>query len=342
MIEEATQKKQYFKNSPKFTLYLFGLGGLLAFITISAWWDLTFSEFNVKDYIANTLILIAISLATMVLTDMLSAETNKNKIVGVYNIASNDYENIRNQIAGIRVYFSQWYFWYLDIETKKKREGHLLLHGFDGIAARKIVSYAEIIDIDLMKGNALTVKTLPNGKKVVLPRIETEEQETAVKEVLSGLHDVKKANPNEYLFVEDVAEVNMRDLERQDYLRHRKAQSKRRMYILRVIIVVLFSLLLVALMPAGEEGDNARKWWLYAQRIGAFVSSFISGWMVGSTDTNAESALIKDKASILAVFKDCYVKKLWQPKTQEELDEETIEEYEKQQANLAETPAMSI
>ena len=67
-------KPKKFRATTKLWFYLGGLAGLLAFIGISAWWDLTFGEFNLVDFIADTLILIAIALATMVLSDLLAEE----------------------------------------------------------------------------------------------------------------------------------------------------------------------------------------------------------------------------------------------------------------------------
>ena len=327
-MNEEKQKK--FKSSPKLYFYLGGLGGLLAFIAISAWWDLTFGSFDLKTFIADTLILIAIALATMVLSDLLSEETNKNKILGVYNYACNDYEAIHTAVAGILIYFSQWYFWFLEKETRRKREGFLALHGFEGTEARKIVAYAELADVPRMQ-NGKAVKELDNGKKVILPRIETEEQLFAINSVLKGEQDVKTTNYATYLFIDDISEANMSALERQEYLERRRKASKRKAYIMRIVMLVLTCALMAALVPADDEEGSKNKWWLFAKRLGVFVTSFISGWLAGSTDVAAEAKKIKDKTAILTSFKDCHDKGLWKFKTQEELDEEAIEEYEREQ-----------
>lgn len=329
------EKQQKFKPTTKLWFYLGGLAGLLAFIGISAWWDLTFGAFNVKDFIADTLILIAIALATMVLSDLLSEETNMNKILGVYNIAKNDYEVAHNKVAGILIYFSQWYFWYRSQETRRKREGYLTLHGFDGVSARKIVAYAELSDLELMRNcEKYYVKVLFDGKKVPFKKIETEEQAEAFLSVMKGEQDVKNVDYSVYLFTDDIQEANMSSLERQRYLKKRRAQSKRKAYIMRIIMIVFTSLLMAALAPADdEEGSGKNKWWIFFKRIGVFVTSFISGWLAGATDTVAKAAQIKDKTSILTSFGDCYDKKLWQPKTQEELDEEAIQEWERESGN---------
>ena len=330
MSEEQKEKQPRFKTSPKLYFYLGGLVGLLAFIGISAWWDLTFGAFDAKNFIADTLILIGIAIGTMFLTDLLSQETNMNKVIGVFNIARNDYENIYRQIAGILIYFSQWYLWYLGKETKKKREGYLVLHGIDGISAKKIVAYAALSDIpEMVKCEKFYVKTLPNGKKIPFKKVETKEQEEAIYAVLKGEQDVKNTAYSTYLFTEDEAEINMSVLERQEYLERRRKQSKRKSYIMRVVSVVFIALLMAALAPADEEeGGGKNRWWLLMKRLSVFVTSFISGWLAGATDVTARAAKVKDKIAILHSFKDCYDKKLWIPKSEEELDQEAVNEWE--------------
>ena len=329
-MNEEKQKK--FRASTKLWFYLGGLAGLLAFIGISAWWDLTFGAFNLKDFIADTLILIAIAIATMVLSDLLSEETNMNRVYGVYNIARNEFEAILLSVEPIKVYFSQWYFWYLERETKRKREGYLMLHGIEGTDSKKIVKYATLSDVMGMKTSTKKyIKELNDGTKIVLPRLETEEQVQAVKSVLKGEQDVKNTNYSVYLFTDDISEANMSTLERQTYLERRRKQSKRKAYVMRIIMLVLTCFLMAALAPDGDEAANANKWWLFLKRLGVFVTSFISGWLAGSTDIVAKASQIKDKKDKLAIFKDCYDKQLWKPLTEEELDKKFIEEYEKEQ-----------
>ena len=326
MSGEERQRK--FKLSPKLWFYLGGLGGLLAFIAISAWWDLTFGAFDVKAFVADTLILIAISLATMVLSDLLSEEANMNKILGKYNIACNEYMKIMAAIEPIRVYFVQWFFWEKERETAAKREGYLTLHGFEGIDARKIVRYGEISDIPLMKGEKTYIKVLDDGTKVPMPRISTPEQEEAVRSVLGGEQDVKDVNYTEYLFIESESEANMAFLERQGYLERRRKANKVKSYITRIVGIILTALLMAALVPAGEEGGNTNKWWLFAKRFGAFCTSLIWGWLAGANNVVARASKIQDKADMQVRFRDCYEKGLWKPKTQEEIDAELIRQYE--------------
>lgn len=339
MSDERKERQPRFKTSPKLYFYLGGLAGLLAFIGISAWWDLTFGAFDLKNFIADTLILIGIAIGTMFLTDLLSQEANMNKIMGVFNIARNDYGLVYQQVAGILIYFSQWYLWYLNKETKKKREGYLVLHGIDGISAKKIVAYAALSDVtEMLKCEKFYVKTLPNGKKIPFKKIETKEQEEAIYSVLKGEQDVKNTAYSNYLFTDDEAEINMSVLERQEYLERRRKQSKRKSYIMRICSVVLVALLMAALAPADdEEGGNKNRWWLLMKRLSVFITSFISGWLAGATDVTAKAAKVKDKTAILRSFLDCYDKKLWVPKTEEELDQEAVDEWE----HSSEKPAPS-
>ena len=339
MSEATNEAIKKFRRTPKLYFYLGGLAGLLAFIAISAWWDLTFGEFVVKDFIADTLILTAIALATMVLTDLLSKEVNKNRVQGVHNRARNAYDAIHMEVEAILIYFSQWYFWYWEIENKHKREGYLVLSGFDGISARKIVAFAELSDIEPMKTVSGYVKVLADGREIPMPKIETLEQEKAVESVLKGQQDVKTRDYVVYLYIDDISEANMSTLERQEYLERRRKQSKRKAYIMRIIMLVFTCLLMAALVPADDGEENAvKKWWQFIKRFGVFVTSFISGWLAGSTDVAAEAAKINDKASKLRTFKAHYDSHEWKPKTQEELDQEAIAEWHKNnpQSNINE------
>lgn len=334
-MNEEKQKK--FKATNKLWFYLGGLAGLLAFIGISAWWDLTFGAFDVKDFVADTLILTAICLATMVLSDLLSQEANMNKILGVYNIACNEYNDAMVLVEPIKVYFAQWYFWFLNQETKRKRENYLVLHGIEGTDAQKIVRFATLSDVARMaEAHKKYIKELEDGRKVVLPKLEGQEQIDAVTSVLKGEQDVKNTNYSIYLFTENINESNMSTLERQAYLDKRRKQSRRKAYIMRIVLLILTSLLMAALAPTSEEEANDKnKWWLFLKRLGVFVTSFISGWLAGATDVTARASQIKDKKDKLTIFHDCYEKGLWKPKSEEELDKEFIEEYIKEQKEAA-------
>ena len=327
------KKTPKYKLTTKTLLYLGGLGGLLGFIIISAVWDLTFGTFDVVNFVADTLILVAICLGTLVLMELFSEESNKNKTFGVYNLACNDYMSIMEKIEPIRIYFSQWYYWFIEQETKKKRETYLSLCGIKGTDARKIVKYASLDDVERMatcKRNY--IKELEEeGKKVVLPKLETDEQIQMVKEVLAGKHDVIDSGYSEYLFIDDIGEATMSIIERREYLKERRARSKKRANILAIIRLVGTSLLMAALVPADPEEATANKWWVFAKRLGVFFTSVITGWFAGSNDVVASAAIVKDKTNMLNEFKKYHESGEWKPKTEEELDAEIIAQYEKEQ-----------
>lgn len=334
MMEENEGKKKTpkYRFTTKTFLYLGGLGGLLGFIVLSAVWDLTFGQFDVVNFVADTLILTAICIFTLVLMELFSEESNKNKTLGVYNLACNEYIKAMASIEGIRIYFSQWYYWFMERETKKKRETYLSLCGIKGTDAKKIVKYATLDDIPRMEEcRKCFVKELDDGKKVVLPKLETKEQSKMVEEVLTGKHDIVDGGYAEYLFLDDIGEATMSIIERKDYLKKRREQSKKRANILAVIRLVATSLLLAVLVPANPEESTANKWWIFAKRIGVFGTSLITGWFAGSNDVVASAALVTDKTNMINEFKKYSDSGEWKPKTEEELDAEIIAEYEKEQ-----------
>ena len=329
MSDEEKQKK--IKGSPKLWFYLGGLAGLLVFIAISAWWDLTFGQFDFNDFLADALILAAICLATMVLSDLLSEEANMNKLLGRYNMACDEYMDAMAAVEAIKVYFAQWYFVYLESETLRKRENYLVLNGIKGADARKIVRFAILADVEEMcqsTKDAPFIKTCEDGKRVVMPIIESEEQKKAVISVLKGEQDVKFSNYTDYLFIESIEEANMSDLERQWYLEKRRKSNKVMAYIVRVITMLFTSFLFAALVPADEGGDGSKKWWTFFKRLGVFVTSFISGWLAGANDVVAKAKIIKDKADMLVKFRSWHEKGLWTPKTEDELDNEILRRFD--------------
>lgn len=320
-----------FRFTTKTMLYLGGLGGLLAFIIVSAVWDLVFGTFDVVNFVADTLILVAIALGTLVLTELFSVEANQNKLHGVYNIALNAYADAMARIEPIRIYFSQWYYWFLERETIQKRKNYLMLNGIKGLDAEKIVKFAEQMDISCMvNAKRAYVKELLDGRKVVLPRLEPYQGEV-VRDVLQGKHDVIDNGYTEYLFIDDMDEATMSVLERNEYLKAKRAASKRRANILTIIRLIGTSLLFAALVPADPEEATANKWWIFFKRIGVFCTSTIVGWFAGSNDVVAAAAIIRNKTDRLLDFSRCYEAKEWKPKGDEELDKEIIEEYEKEQ-----------
>lgn len=331
-MNEDKKKEKKYRFTTKTWFYLGGLGALLGFIVLSAVWDLTFGYFDVVNFVADTLILTAISIGSLVLSEKFSEESNMNKLVGVYNLSVNEYMAIIATVDGIRVYFSQWYYWFLARETKAKREGYLMLHGIDGTTAKKIVRYATLTDIEPM-ANATKhyIKVLEDGRKIVFDKLETNEQREAVKEVLSGMHDIKDTNYSNYLFIDDIKEANMSMLERQNYLEKRRAEMRKRAMVFAILRLVTTSLLMAALVPAAPEEQTANKWWTFCKRIGVFFTSLLIGWKAGSNDVIARAAIVKDKANIIRQFKDCNEKGLWRPKTEEEMDAEIIAQWEKEQ-----------
>lgn len=331
-MNEEKRKQPKYRFTMKSVLYLGGLVGLLTFIIASAVWDLVFGVFDPVAFVSDTLILTAICLGTLVLTELASEESNKNKTFGVYNIAVNDYMKAMENVEAIRVYFSQWYYWFLERETKKKRETYLTLSGISGTDAKKIVKFASIGDVERMRNTQRHyVKELANGKKIVLPILETEEQVRMVREVLQGQHDIMDTGYAKYLFIEDIEEASMSITERQDYLQQRRSESKKRANALAIIRLAGTCFLMAVLVPADPEEQNDNKWWTFFKRIGVFVTSLITGWFAGSNDVVASAAIIRDKENIIKEFNKSYESRLWKPKTEEELDAEIIAEYEREQ-----------
>lgn len=326
-MNEAEQKTKVF--SAKMAFYGVGLLAVFGFIIVSAWWDLTFGSFDAVAFVADTLILVAIAIGTMVLSSFSSQEYNLNKLNGLYNVSCNDYLLAYQAIEEIKIYFSQYFFWKMERENRENRENHLIVHGIEGINARKIVRYAELPDIAEMKKGKPYVKTLEDGKKVVLPPLCTEEQVEAVEYALKGNVDVKDKNHSDYLFISDSSEVSTSMLDRKAFHeRHRKAAMKRA-YIMMIIRLVGTSLLFAALVPADEEEVSSKnKWWTFFKRIGVFFTSFISGWLAGSREVVGRAVAVKDKTAVLQEFHDHYAKGTWKPKTIEEIDQEIIEAQE--------------
>lgn len=340
------KKLPKYKFTTKTFLYLGGLGGLLAFIVVSAVWDLTFGVFDAVNFVADTLILVAICLGTLVLTELFSEESNKNKTYGVYNMACNEFMLAMERIEGIRIYFSQWYYWFLERETVKKRETYLTLCGIKGTDARKIVKFAAIDDVDRMANcRDYYIKGFDDGKRVVLPKLETDEQIETVRDVLQGKYDVIDSGYTEYLFLDDVAEAAMSIVERKDYLKKRKAESKRRSNILAVIRLVMTAFLMAALVPADPEEASANKWWTFVKRLGVFFTSLITGWFAGSNEVIASAAIVRDKTNMIDEFRKYSESGEWKPKSEEELDSEIIAEWDRRNEEAAKavvTPEIAL
>ena len=327
------RKQKQFFLSTKMWFYAIGLVFVLGFIVVSAVWDLTFGTFDPVTFVSDVLILVAIALMSMSLSDGMSQEVNMNKTLGVYNEAVDNYEKALKAVEPIKIYFSQWFLWFKERETKNKRLNWLTAHNIDGISAKKILKYATMNDLAGMYKDCDErgyKKTLPDGKIVRLPKLETEEAYQAAKSVLNGEHDVKAKNYSVYLYLESADELDMDTLSRQDYLKKRKEERRRRAYRRMLVRVIGLALLFAALVPADPEEATANKWWIFLKRIGTFCTTFISGWLVGSNEVVGKAALIKDKRDKIEIFKDCHDKGLWHYKTEDELDAEILAQWEKE------------
>lgn len=321
------QKKP--KITSKSIFYIAGLVSIFAFIILSAWWDLVFGVFDVVAFVSEALILVAIGVGTMPISSLSSQEFNMNRMNGLFNVTLNEYQQARQSIEAIIIYFSQWHSWWIEEETFQKRQGFLMINGVDGQNAYKIARYARMEDYQRLCEEKEFVKEIDNGKKIVLRKLETEEQRQAALYVLQGKADIKDNNYSDYLFNFSSSEANMRLPELKEFYRKRAEAAQKRAYIMNVIRIIGTSILFVALVPADEEEVASKnRWWSFVKRIGVFMTSFINGWLAGSSKVSSNATIIKQKVSVLETYKKHYDEKIWSPVSQEEMDARLISEYE--------------
>lgn len=334
--ERKTFKERYgFKFSPKFGFTLGGVGMVFIFIFVSFLWDLNFGKFDLGSWLADSLILMAIMISMMVLVDLLAQEYGMERYDGLYQQNLSKFNKSLSEISDIRIYYGQYFIWFLQKETRNKRIEILMQNSIDPREAEKIVDYATLDMLDTLVRR--TVKVVSKNNKEVVIRKITDEQREIVYEVLHGEWDIKRGSYSQYLFADTEGEAVMSILERNDYLEERRKESKKWSYIIKIGIFLIFTLIFAALIPDSEEGAGvASKLWVLFKRLSTAVGGFLSGWMSGTTDVKYKAKQLLTKAEVNECFKANFDKKNFVPKSEEELDRELYEEAEREEKEAAE------
>jgi len=331
--ENGTTLKQ--RINIKMTYYAIGAVTVLVFSALSAVWNLILDpeHFNFNTWISNSLILIGISIIMTLIGEGWGKERSMAAVNGLFQGAMFSFNQALQEIDPIKIYFSQFFVWFKDRETKNNRL-QFLMKKMDGQEAKKIVDYIDKEDLAELVQHPI-IKDV-GGRKVKIKKI-SEEKAAYAYEALSGKYDVSASSYSYYLFANSskakVMSILDEGQEREKEIMKNKVFSRSYKIATFVIFSIVFSMLTVA---ENEGAGSSTMWMNILSRFGSALGGFISGWLTGVSTVKLMSTTLKSKTEVLTAFKQFYDRKVFVPKSYEEEAEEEIEEYEEEKRKAEE------
>lgn len=292
-------------------------------------------KFNWLKWLGNAMILFGISVFGLFMGESMGIDMQKEKIVrndkgeivgGLYQKNLRDYNDVRNLVDTIIIYFVLFYDWIVPQRLESKQINFLIMNDVSHKKAKNIVKYCSIDDLLALKEGAIK-KTDENGRDVYIDKLAPHEI-MPVEEVLNG--HVKLDLSGTAYYLQAFAESSQRDmLEQGEAYRKARKYNKHSNRIIRLVAGAFVSLALgILTVNDFMNGNDSQAWMNLVTRIANLVTAIFSGWISGANDVKLEANAISNKTDILKLFKSAYDKQLFELYDE---DEKAKEHYEKQE-----------
>ena len=320
-------KKLDIKNVIKvFTLVWFLI--LLVFMTFA---NVGINDhFNFVDWVGNVLIVLGIMVFGLLMGESIGRDKQMAKVDGLYQTTLRNYTDFLASLDSIIIYFSQFFQWFLPRELFDKKVNYLIMHGINESKAKTILNYVTLKDVDELVNHPLE-KENENGEKFIIRQV-TEEQATAIKEVLSG--DITLDASNSYYYLSAFGRPNSKSIlevgkQLDKEMRFNKTSNRISKIATAIMISLIFGLFT---FRDFEQGAGSQTAWLnLIFRITSLLTSLLSGWLSSVVDVKLQAEKIDNKLKVLRLFKNSIDKKIFIPKSEEELAKEEYENYLKEE-----------
>lgn len=297
----------------------------LIFITLA---DIGINKnFNVIQWLSNAMIILGIMVFGLLMGESMSIDRQQEKVGGLYQTSLTKYEEKHQEIKNDAIYFNQFFEWFMPQELYTKKLNYLVACGVDINKAKKILDNCDLSDLFELKSH-IVEKEQDDGTKIRIRKLNDYEIEP-VKNVLEGNIKLNLSNANYYLTAFGDAltgSILEEGKEIENIRRHNKIRNRTVKIISTLVVSLLWGLLTVSEFASGE---TTQAWANLISRIGALLTSYSSGWVSGSIDVKLQSQVIINKTRVLSLFQDALLKKLFMVKSEQQLEEEEIQEYEK-------------
>lgn len=281
------------------------------------------NNFNFWKWFTNTVITVAISIAGMLLGEVLASDSLKGKENGLYQKTLQLYIIISNKIQSIIMYFNDFLLWFKGKETFIKQVNFLINH--DIKEAKDIIKYLSIEQLDELKLHPIE---LENGTIV---RKKSEEQVNAIRKVLEGRITIKSSSTSYYLNAfEDHTECSILEEGRirQRNINNYKKVARTTKIVYSICVSIIFATLTIQELVNYNMVVALTN---LAIRLCTFLSCLYCGWGTESYEIKELAKIIENKIKILEIFYTSYTSGEFKPSEYEDLARQEFEKYKQEQ-----------
>lgn len=329
--------KEWLKNTNikkiiKGLTFAFGILLVIVITIVDAGLDPTKLDFYV--WLGNTLILVGIMVYFLLMGESIGSDSQTQNPNGLYQNSLREYNTIYKEIEPILIYFSQFYFWFVKREIRKKKIDFLRDNNVD-------IDYADKI-VDFINKNNVHQLSFESGYLIeeidfVIPQ-QTETQLQAIRDVIEGKVKLKEPNPTYYLnaFATSKSKSVLETPESIDnQIKFNRLTNRAFKIITSLVISIVWGMITVNDFMGGNDPTAQSRAWAYlVSRLTAALTSFVSGWGSSVVDTKLKARKLKNKYDMLATFKNSYEKNEFEIMDKQQAARKKYEESKKREAEI--------
>ena len=284
-------------------------------------------KFDFLKWLGNALIIFGIMVFGLFMGESMGKDKQMSKEDGLFQKQLKAYRTFKEGIDNIIAYFIPFFQWFLPQQVEEKKVTFLTGIGMNKTKAERIVKYCTLDDFEKLKSDIFIIPDEfdKDGKPLTIRKLQAFEIEPT-RRVLSGEIKVDNSTPSYYLSAQassnaltilEVGKQLDRDIK---FNRHSNRIIK---LSISLVVSVLFGILTV---KEFMDGGDTQAWVNLISRITALFTSLFSGWLSAVIEIRLQAEKIENKVNVLKIFKNSYDKKIFVPKTEEELAQEELEE----------------